>query len=81
MRIEVWEPPKPVTSENVLRPKLFQTLDGAELWLVREDGGCITGGLIVTLTHDGRLQLHGGISHALGLQLGGKGHIKVDWGD
>ena len=78
MRIEVWEPPKPVTSENVLRPKLFQTLDGAELWLVHEDGGCITDGLIVTLTHDGRLKLCAGVTPAHGLQLDDEGFIKVE---
>ena len=77
MRIEVWKPPKQVTSENVLRPKLIQSSDGAELWLVHE--GCvIPGGLIVTLTHDGRLKLCAGVTPAHGLQLDDEGFIKVE---
>jgi len=78
MRIEVWEPPKPVTSEHVLRPKLIQSSDGAELWLVHEDGCVIPGGLIVTLTHDGRLNLCAGVTPAHGLQLDDEGFIKVE---
>jgi hypothetical protein len=73
MKIQVWKDAKP---ENVLRLRLVQKEDIAQLCIVKEDGTVVPDGRIADVTTKG-LRLWRGIDPAYGFPLDRGGRIQL----